>query len=114
MTRSAAQMLQLAPAVLIVLGGLAAATAQIAAPHDPRRLAAIYPPWWNSDTTLRAASQAGSVIGFGGLPFIVAVTVDSLDISNALHATGAIFVVDASLAPLCISPSQRASDNVRS
>lgn len=72
------------------------------APSDPRRVAAVFPPWWSAAAVLAAASDAGQVAAAGRLPFIVAVTSEREDLPQVIRAAGAILVFDQDGSSLCL------------
>jgi hypothetical protein len=91
------------PAVTLAFGGLFVAAAQGLAPGGSHRVAAIFPPWWSAKDCLVAAAGAGDILGFGALPFIVAVEADTTTTATTLHGAGAILVVDASPFLSCLT-----------
>jgi hypothetical protein len=52
---------------------------------------------------MAAATDAGDVVGPGGLPFVIVVRSDSVDLPDRLRGTGALFVLDRSAFGLCLS-----------
>ena len=79
---------------LVAMAGVAAATLLGARPLDPREAAGVFPPWWGREAALVAASDAGSVLAVGALPFIVIVRSDQGDASVRLRKAGALFSID--------------------
>ena len=79
---------------LVAMAGVAAATLLGARPLDPREAAGVFPPWWGREAALVAASDAGSVLAVGALPFIVIVRSDQGDAPSRLRKAGALFSID--------------------
>ncbi|WP_340643707.1 hypothetical protein [Phenylobacterium sp.] len=79
---------------LIAVAGVGAATLLGARPLDAREAAGVFPPWWGREAALVAASDAGSVLAVGTLPFIVIVRVDQGDAAARLRQAGALFSID--------------------
>ena len=79
---------------LVAVIGVVAATLLGARPLNPREAAGVFPPWWGREAALVAASDAGSVLAVGTLPFIVIVRVDQGDASAHLRKAGALFSID--------------------
>ncbi|MFZ3005654.1 MAG: hypothetical protein WA047_05725 [Phenylobacterium sp.] len=78
----------------IAVAGVAAATLLGARPLDPSEAAGVFPPWWGREAALVAASDAGSVLAVGTLPFIVIVRAEQGDASARLRKAGALFSID--------------------
>lgn len=78
----------------ITVAGVAAATLLGARPLDPSEAAGVFPPWWGREAALVAASDAGSVLAVGTLPFIVIVRAEQGDASARLRQAGALFSID--------------------
>src|SRR5271156_3372894 len=83
-----------APLCVLALGSLLVTAFVTLRPHDPRRLAAVFPPWWSAAQSLTAASHVAAVTGFGSLPFIVAVSGTRSGLAEELRKAGALVVVD--------------------
>jgi hypothetical protein len=79
---------------IIAVAGVAAATLLGARPLDPSEAAGVFPPWWGREAALVAASDAGSVLAVGTLPFIVIIRADQGDASARLRRAGALFSID--------------------
>ena len=79
---------------LIAVAGVAAATLLGARPLNPREAAGVFPPWWGREAALAAASEAGSILAVGALPFIVIVRSDQGVASARLREAGALFAID--------------------
>lgn len=94
------------PLALLFMASLAMAAASSLRPRDPGRLAAVFPPWWSAGQSLDAASRVAAVTGFGGLPFVVAVSGVSPDLPRRLSAEGAWLVLDGSAFSFCASRQQ--------
>jgi hypothetical protein len=91
------------PAAGLLGLSLSVSVVAAAAPADPRRVAAVFPPWWSAAAVMAAATDAGDVVGPGGLPFVIVVRSDSVDLPDRLRGTGALFVLDRSAFGLCLS-----------
>jgi len=102
-TSTAATLGAWAPLALLFAGSLALSAASTLRPRDPARLAAVFPPWWSAAQSLDAASQVAAVTGFGGLPFIVAVSGAGADLPQRLSTAGAWLVLDGSAFAFCAS-----------
>jgi hypothetical protein len=89
------------PATLIIVVTTLASIFVALQPDDPRRLTAVFPPWWSREECLDAAARAGAVTGFGGLPFIIAVRGEGIDLETRLRAAGAIIFLDGSKFGFC-------------
>lgn len=79
---------------LIAVIGVAAATLLGARPLDPQEAAGVFPPWWGREAAMVAASEAGSILAVGALPFIVIVRSDQGVASARLREAGALFSID--------------------
>jgi hypothetical protein len=90
-----------APLCILALGSLLVTAFVTLRPHDPRRLAAVFPPWWSAAQSLTAASHVAAVTGFGALPFIVAVSGSRSGLEEELRKAGALVVVDGALFTYC-------------
>lgn len=90
-----------APLALILVASLATTILVGGRPRDGARLAAVFPPWWTAERSLAAAAAAGPVVGFGAVPFIVAVADDDPRLIERLEAAGAWLVLDGSRFRLC-------------
>jgi hypothetical protein len=90
-----------APLCILALGSLLVTAFLTLRPHDPQRLAAVFPPWWSAAQSLTAASQVAAVTGFGAFPFIVAVSGNRSGLEEELREAGALVVVDGALFTYC-------------
>ena len=70
------------------------ASLAILQPGDASNVMAIFPPSWNAERSVIAASSVGLVLGSGSFPFMVAVKGEAVDYEEKLRAAGAILVVD--------------------
>jgi len=93
-----------APLCLLLTGSLLVTAFVTLRPHDPQRLAAIFPPWWTAEQSLTAASHVAGVSGFGAFPFIVAVRGTQPGLERELREAGAIAVIDGALFTYCGTP----------
>src|SRR5271155_2172406 len=50
-----------APLCILALGSLFVTVFVTLRPHDPQRLAAVFPPWWSAARSLTAASHVAAV-----------------------------------------------------
>lgn len=81
---------------------ISAATIVLAGrPIDAHRAAGVFPPWWSHSAILDSASQAGSLVAAGTLPFIVVVQSPGPDVVERLRRAGALFAIDARSAKPC-------------
>lgn len=87
--------------ILAILLGLFSAVAVNAAPRDPARVAAVFPPWWSVAQNISAAGSAGQIAAVGSAPFIVILRGDPADLAQRARAAGALLVLDPDLAGLC-------------
>lgn len=85
--------------------GLFAAVAVEAEPRTPGRVAAVFPPWWESARIVAAAGSAGDIAGVGGVPFVMIVRGDPATLSARAHAAGALVLLDPALAGVCARPA---------
>jgi hypothetical protein len=83
---------------------LAATVAVGAAPRDPARVAAVFPPWWTSAQAASAAASAGDIAGAGGVPFILILRGESGQLSTRARAAGAWLLLDPDAAGVCANP----------
>jgi hypothetical protein len=75
-----------------------------AQPRDAGTVAAVYPPWFDADRTIRRAAEAGgAVVRFGAIGAIVVVHDDKPGLSDRLRASGAWFVLDPQFLGGCLS-----------
>jgi hypothetical protein len=95
-----------APLCILALGSLLVTAFVTLRPHDPRRPAAVFPPWWSAAQSLTAASHVAAVTGFGALPFIVAVSGNQSGLEEELRKVGALVVVDGALFTYCATPQK--------
>jgi hypothetical protein len=91
---------------LTIFTTLAATVAVGAAPRDPSRMAAVFPPWWTSAQTASAAASAGQIAGAGGAPFILILRGEPAQLSARLHAAGAWLLLDPAAAGQCTPSSE--------
>ena len=87
--------------------GLFAAATVNAAPRDPSRVAAIFPPWWSAAQAVSAAGSAGDIAATGSAPFIVILRGDPTDLAQRARSVGALLVLDPNLAGLCAPKDAR-------
>jgi hypothetical protein len=87
-----------------ILVTLFATVAVGAAPRDPARIAAVFPPWWTSAQTASAAASAGDIAGAGGAPFILILRGESGDLGSRARAAGAWLLLDPNAAGVCANP----------
>lgn len=80
---------------------LFATVAAGAAPRDPARVAAVFPPWWTPDRTASAAASAGQIAGAGGVPFILILRGEPDALGPRLRAAGAWLLLDPDAAGVC-------------
>ena len=69
-----------------------------AAPRDPARAAAVFPPWW---TAMQAGAAAGDVAGMGGAPFVVIVRGAPETLTAQLRQAGAWLILEPNSFGLC-------------
>ncbi len=84
--------------ILLTLG--AAVTAG-AAPRDPTRVAAVFPPWWTASRAASAAASAGAIAGAGGAPFILILRGEPDQLGQRARAAGAWLLLDPDAAGQC-------------
>jgi len=89
---------------IMVTLGLAAAVS--AAPTDPSRVAAIFPPWWSQARSVAAAASAGDILGVGGAPFVVIVHGDPITLTRRAQTAGALFVLASDPLGYCNPPAK--------
>jgi hypothetical protein len=80
--------------ILLLLASMTASLALTLQPPATGPIAAIFPPWWGSSQSFRAAASAGAVVRFGALPFIVVIQQETDDTRRQLRQAGAWFSVD--------------------
>jgi hypothetical protein len=86
-----------------------AAVAQVsAAPADPSRVAAVFPPWWSAARTVSAAASAGDIAGIGGAPFVVILHGDPQRLTDRARSAGALLILGANPGSFCSTPFQAA------
>ncbi|CAN5174381.1 hypothetical protein BH10PSE4_BH10PSE4_39480 [soil metagenome] len=88
-------------ATCAIFVSLAATVAVGAAPRDPARVAAVFPPWWTPAQTASAAASAGQIAGAGGLPFILILRGEPTALGARLRAAGAWLLLDPDTAGVC-------------
>jgi hypothetical protein len=86
------------PLILIGLLPLGVAVAAQFAPPADGPVAAVFPPWWDARSAFVAAGDAGPVVRFGALPFIVIVAATD---RARLRAAGAWLLLDPRALGLC-------------
>jgi hypothetical protein len=84
--------------VVVALLPLGVALAVQFAPPVDGPVAAVFPPWWNARSAFVAAGDAGPVVRFGALPFIVIVAATD---RVRLRAAGAWLLLDPRAVGLC-------------
>jgi len=84
-----------------VLTTLFATVAAGAAPRDPARIAAVFPPWWTPAQAASAAASAGQIAGAGGVPFILILRGEPDALGPRLRAAGAWLLLDPDAAGVC-------------
>ena len=99
--RSAVPLGQAALIGLTMVATLLAALSVNAAPRDPARIAAFFPPWWSQTRIVEAAASAGQILGGGGAPFVVILHGDPLSLARHARDAGAWVVTGADPAGLC-------------
>lgn len=92
---------------LAIISGLFAAVAVNAAPRDPERIAAVFPPWWTSAQAVTAAASAGDIAAVGGAPFILILRGDATDLARRARSAGALLILDPDLAGVCAPKEAR-------
>ena len=92
---------------LAIVSGLAAAVGVNAAPRDPARVAAVFPPWWTSAQAVAAAGSAGDIAAAGGAPFILILRGNATDLAQRARSAGALFILDPDLAGVCAPKETR-------
>ena len=80
---------------------LGAAVAAGAAPRDPARIAAVFPPWWPPSQAASAAASAGAIAGAGGAPFILILRGEPGQLGQRARAAGAWLLLDPDAAGQC-------------
>jgi hypothetical protein len=101
-TRGATSTVGLVLAVVAtILVTLFAAVAAGAAPRDPARIAAVFPPWWTPAQTASAAASAGQIAGAGGAPFILILRGEPGQLESRARAAGAWLLLDPDAAGVC-------------
>ncbi len=98
---SAVTLGQTAVIAMAMAATLFAAVSVDAAPKDPARIAAFFPPWWSQTRIIAAAASAGQILGGGGAPFVVILHGDPFSLSRRARVAGAWFVTGADPAGLC-------------
>lgn len=84
-----------------ILTTLFATVAAGAAPRDPARVAAVFPPWWTSARSASAAASAGAIAGAGGAPFILILRGEPGALESRARAAGAWLLLDPDAAGVC-------------
>lgn len=88
-----------------ILATFCATVAAGAAPRDPARVAAVFPPWWTASRTASAAASAGQIAGAGGVPFILILRGEPDALESRARAAGAWLLLDPDAAGQCTAPS---------
>ncbi len=81
------------------------AMSAVAAPVGATRVAAVFPPWWNSARAMDAAAAAGEIAGAGAHPSILIVSSAAPGLGHRLRAAGAMILLSPGLAGLCDVPA---------
>ncbi|WP_246263370.1 hypothetical protein [Caulobacter soli] len=97
-TSAVGMVLAVGATILVTLG--AAVTAG-AAPRDPARVAAVFPPWWTSSRAVSAAASVGQIAGAGGAPFILILRGEPGQLEPRARAAGAWLLLDPDAAGQC-------------
>lgn len=105
--KTAANIAPILATTLAIFSGLFAAAAVNAAPRDPSRVAAIFPPWWSPAQAVAAAGSAGDIAATGSTPFIIILRGDPADLAQRARSVGALLVLDPDLAGLCAPKDAR-------
>lgn len=92
---------------LAIFSGLFAAVAVNAAPTDPSRVAAVFPPWWSPAQTVAAAGAVGDIAAAGGASFIIILRGDPADLARRARSAGALIILDPDLAGVCAPKEAR-------
>lgn len=87
--------------VAIAVLTLAPIVSASAAPRDPARAAAIFPPWWSPAHVLRAGYAAGDITAIGGAPFVVVVQGAPETLAADLRKAGALLILEPSALGVC-------------
>ena len=96
------------PALLLLVGSLAATGWLQLRPQDDREVAAVFPPWWDAARATSAVAAAdGAVLGWGRLGSIVLTRSDRPGFADRLHAAGAVLLIE----PLGLRPCGTAVRN---
>ena len=78
-----------------LIGVFGAAVGSSAAGENVPRVLAVYPFSWSSAQAMAAASNVGSIVDIGPLPFIVTINSDKPGLARHARAHGAWLVLDA-------------------
>ena len=70
-------------------------------------VAAVFPPWWETGRTIRAAATAGRIVGFGAANFVVIVVPETAKIDSQLRAAGAWMLLDPKSVGGCFTAAQK-------
>lgn len=89
-----------------ILATLFATVAAGAAPRDPARVAAVFPPWWTPAQAASAAASAGQIAGAGGVSFILILRGEPGQLESRARAAGAWLLLDPDAAGVCANPSR--------
>ena len=100
-TKAVGLVLTVSATILVTLFAVAAAGA---APRDPARVAAVFPPWWTPAQTASAAASAGQIAGAGGVPFLLILRGEPGQLESRARAAGAWLLLDPDAAGVCANP----------
>lgn len=89
------------PAMIFLVSLAAVGVAATAAGRDTRRLAAVYPPWWDAARVISAAGSAGDIAAAGGWRNVVVLRSQAPGLAARLRRSGALWTMDARLAAVC-------------
>jgi hypothetical protein len=90
--------------ILASTAGIAAAASQ---PRRPDRMVAIFPPWWTPAMGASAAAANGALSASGGWRNSWIVQSDAPDLEARLRRSGALLLLDSTLARDCAEPQER-------
>ncbi len=105
--KAAASLGPILATTLAIFSGLFAAATVNAAPRDPSRVAAIFPPWWSPAQAVAAAGSAGDIAATGSAPFILILRGDPTDLAQRARSAGALILLDPDLAGVCAPKEAR-------
>ena len=78
-----------------------------AAPGRQDTMAAVYPPWWSPARAAVSAAAEGDLTAVGGAATILVIHSDKPELGRRLRRSGALLLIDSSLASLCAAPTDR-------